>query len=61
MPDPSTQPLQFDGARAAAALAATSAPWLPVDDDLALGCECANPALQIERWAQEASVPQGPG
>lgn len=23
-------------------------------DDLALGCECANPALQIERWSQEA-------
>lgn len=23
------------------------------DDDLALGCECANPALQIERWDQE--------
>lgn len=20
------------------------------DDDYALGCECANPALQIERW-----------
>ena len=24
------------------------------DPDVALGCECADPALQIERWAQEA-------
>lgn len=23
-------------------------------DDVPLGCECANPALQIERWGQEA-------
>jgi hypothetical protein len=28
----------------------------PFDDDLAIGCECANPALQIERWGQEASA-----
>jgi hypothetical protein len=26
------------------------------DDDLAIGCECANPALQIERWAQEEAA-----
>jgi hypothetical protein len=25
------------------------------DFDYALGCECADPALQIERWSQEAS------
>jgi hypothetical protein len=25
------------------------------DSDYALGCECADPALQIERWKQEAS------
>jgi hypothetical protein len=25
----------------------------PFDDDLAIGCECANPALQIERWGQD--------
>ena len=24
-------------------------------DDYALGCECADPALQIERWGSEAS------
>ena len=23
--------------------------------DFALGCECADPSLQIERWGQEAS------
>jgi hypothetical protein len=28
----------------------------PFDDDIAIGCECANPALQIERWGQEASA-----
>lgn len=27
----------------------------PVEDDIPLGCECANPALQIERWGQEVS------
>ncbi|MBC7602525.1 MAG: hypothetical protein H7255_07695 [Ramlibacter sp.] len=26
------------------------------DDDYAIGCECANPALQIERWAQDDAV-----
>ena len=32
---------------------------LPAFDDLdyALGCECADPSLQIERWGQEASGP----
>ena len=24
------------------------------DFDIALGCECADPSLQIERWMQEA-------
>jgi hypothetical protein len=39
----------------------TSMPWgmdtAPAfeDFDFALGCECANPALQIERWSLEAS------
>lgn len=31
-----------------------SARWLDDADDAMLGCECANPALQIERWDQEA-------
>ena len=25
------------------------------DFDFALGCECADPALQIERWGQDAA------
>jgi hypothetical protein len=54
MPDPSQQPLPFNGARPGAALVETSARWLSTDEDLALGCECADPALQIERWGQEA-------
>jgi len=29
--------------------------WM-FDDDLAIGCECANPALQIERWGLEAAT-----
>ena len=29
-----------------------------IDDDVPLGCECANPALQIERWGQEAQAQQ---
>lgn len=42
-------------AQVAAALpAADAAGWLD-DADFALGCECADPALQIERWRQEAS------
>lgn len=27
------------------------------DSDYALGCECADPALQIERWGLEAMPP----
>jgi hypothetical protein len=53
MPDPNQQPLQFNGTRPAAALADTTARWLSQQEDVALGCECADPALQIERWGQE--------
>jgi hypothetical protein len=28
------------------------------DFDYALGCECADPALQIERWSVEARAPE---
>lgn len=27
--------------------------WADADYDFALGCECADPALQIERWGIE--------
>ncbi len=39
---------------AAAPIIDTTARWLSDSDDVALGCECANPALQIERWGQDA-------
>jgi len=42
MPPATTVPMAVD--------AATSAD----DFDFALGCECAYPSLQIERWMQEA-------
>jgi hypothetical protein len=31
--------------------------WL-IDEDVALGCECANPALQIDCWGQEPVKPK---
>ena len=41
-------PMLFDAASAA------------LDDmDYALGCECADPSLQIERWRQEAGTDAG--
>ncbi len=41
MPPAATMPVVLDAA--------------PADDfDYALGCECADPALQIERWMQES-------
>ncbi|MGV3569792.1 MAG: hypothetical protein ACO1PB_04270 [Ramlibacter sp.] len=30
-----------------------AARWASEDYDFALGCECADPALQIERWGQD--------
>jgi hypothetical protein len=27
------------------------------DEEMALGCECANPSLQIDCWTQEAPKP----
>ena len=40
--------------RGAAAVA--GAPFANEEEDLALGWECANPALQIEAWAAEAAA-----
>ncbi|HEY0825857.1 MAG TPA: hypothetical protein VGD76_18875 [Ramlibacter sp.] len=37
-----------------AAMPVVMDPAVPDDLDYALGCECADPSLQIERWAQEA-------
>ena len=42
-PTPAVMPVVIDAAHA-------------FDDaDYALGCECADPSLQIERWGQEAA------
>jgi len=49
MSEPSQEPLP--SMRPQPAALATAAHWS--DDDLALGCECADPSLQIERWGQE--------
>jgi len=54
MPEPTPLSPQSDRNAPPGALAGTTAHWLSLDDDLALGCECADPALQIERWGQEA-------
>jgi hypothetical protein len=32
--------------------------WSSAMDDVALGCECADPALQIAMWGQEAEPVQ---
>jgi len=53
MPDTAQQPLSPDRTRPAAELLDAGARWPSPDDDLALGCECANPMLQIERWGPE--------
>jgi hypothetical protein len=46
--EPIEQHLREQAARAAA------------EDDLALGCECANPALQFEAWEPSLLPQQGP-
>jgi hypothetical protein len=55
MPEPqmpmSAAPLLVPGAAEAASR------WMAEDAELALGCECADPALQIERWSQECGSP----
>ena len=49
---PDTQQTPMPAATQAVSLDAAIR-W-PVDDpDIAIGCECADPALQIERWQQE--------
>ena len=61
MPDTSQQPSMKKDARPSAAALDANASRTPVDDDLALGCECADPALQIERWGQDIQpFPQSP-
>lgn len=51
---PEMQPMQPSQAALQVVLAAPS-----FEDDIALGCECADPALQIERWSLEAGEAAG--
>jgi hypothetical protein len=53
MAESSQQPHSFT--EPGTVLPTTAAPprWLRVEDDLALGCESADPSLQIEHWGQE--------
>jgi len=37
--------------------AAAAQSWSAELDDVALGCECADPSLQIACWGQEATQP----
>jgi hypothetical protein len=61
MPDTSQQPSMKKDARPTAAMLEAGLYRPRVDDDLALGCECADPALQIERWGQDIQpFPQNP-
>ncbi len=39
--------------RAAMSLAPADSAFASMADDVALGCECADPALQIAMWGQE--------
>lgn len=51
----------FDSSQPSQAFAATASSMTPVQswasefDDLAFGCECADPSLQIASWGQEAA------
>jgi hypothetical protein len=49
----SSQPSQASASPQSSMLAAEPA-WASAIDDVAFGCECANPALQIPMWGQEA-------
>jgi hypothetical protein len=31
----------------------TTAHWFALHEDVGLGCECADPSLQIEHWSDE--------
>lgn len=48
-----SQPFQTS-ASAHSSLQPAHSPWGGEMDDVAFGCECADPALQIAMWGQEA-------
>jgi hypothetical protein len=46
-----------DSASAAPNLLQAQANWPSEPDDVAFGCECADPSLQIDCWRHEAIEP----
>ena len=58
---PSHRNSRFLIVHAPSAAALDPARWLAIDDDdVALGCECADPSLQIEEWLQQTeALPEG--
>lgn len=56
MPDTSQQPSMKVDTRPTAAMLDAISRRPHADDDLALGFECADPWLQIERWGQEVQT-----
>jgi hypothetical protein len=49
-----SQPSQ---ASAVQSMQPAQASWSSAMDDVALGCECADPSLQIAMWGQEMNEP----
>jgi hypothetical protein len=56
MPEMQSEPVRT-GMPPGAVVLSPSTTWA-AEFDFALGCECADPALQIERWNLEASSPR---
>ena len=54
---PDTQSIQTASLQPPPGIEAATARWLTDEADFALGAECANPMLQIERWGQDGSAP----
>ncbi len=53
MAEPSQQPHFFTQPGTVMPTAGAPPRWLRVEDDLAMGCESADPSLQIEHWGRE--------
>jgi hypothetical protein len=55
-----SQPMSHTSQHSSGNVIDTTARWLGENEDVVLGCESANPALQIERWGQEQDAPVAP-
>lgn len=58
-----TEPMRYPPASIqpppAASVLDTTARWLGIDEDIAFGCESADPSLQIDLWGLETASPNG--